>query len=144
MSFRFLVDPSAFAARRGEPVAAAVLDDLSDRGLLAVCGAVETELLHGARTPEDADRALALLRGFDRLTTPDACWRRAARVRRRLLLRHGPAAARAVPLAALVVAATAEHHGAAVLHHDGAYEAIAAVTGQPVRWVTPPSHRHAG
>ena len=36
----------------------------------------------------------------------------------------------------LIIAATAEEHGATVLHYDADYDRIAAVTGQPVEWVT--------
>ena len=36
----------------------------------------------------------------------------------------------------LIIAATAEQHGATVLHYDADYDRIAAVTGQPVEWVT--------
>ncbi len=41
-------------------------------------------------------------------------------------------------MADLVIAATAERHGATVLHYDGDYDMIAAVTGQSTRWVLPP------
>jgi predicted nucleic acid-binding protein len=40
-----------------------------------------------------------------------------------------------LPLPDLAIAATAELHGATVLHHDHDYDVIAAVTGQPARWI---------
>ena len=42
---------------------------------------------------------------------------------------------RAAGVIDLLIAATAEHYGATVLHYDAYYEHIAAVTGQPMRWV---------
>lgn len=45
---------------------------------------------------------------------------------------------RALSMADLLVAATAERHGVVVLHYDGDYEMIAAVTGRPTQWVAPP------
>ena len=42
-----------------------------------------------------------------------------------------------LPLPDLMIAATAEMHDATVLHYDHDYDLIAAVTGQPTRWVVP-------
>jgi predicted nucleic acid-binding protein len=39
----------------------------------------------------------------------------------------------------LVIAATAELQGLALLHHDRAFECIAAVTGQAIQWFGPPA-----
>jgi predicted nucleic acid-binding protein len=38
----------------------------------------------------------------------------------------------------LITAAVAEHHGATILHYDGDFEHIAAVTSQPHTWIAPP------
>ncbi|MFE2721072.1 PIN domain nuclease [Kitasatospora sp. NPDC059327] len=134
MTERFLIDKSAFA-RYAKPPVRAVVDLLFNEGLLALCGAVELEILHGARSKSDADRIREGLRGFDWLPTPDEVWDRAAEVQA-LLTSVGNW--RALSLADLVIAATAERHGATVLHYDGDYDTIAAVTGQPTRWVVPP------
>jgi hypothetical protein len=134
MSGRYLIDTSALA-RRSHASARAVLDELSSRGLLAICGAVELRVLGSARSEQDATRIRDLMRGFDRLPTPEECWGRALEVQR-LLIDGGKG--RAVSLPELVIAATAERHGATVLHCDGTYDMIAAVTGQPTRWVAPP------
>jgi hypothetical protein len=48
------------------------------------------------------------------------------------------------PIPDLLVAATAEVHGATVLHHDRDFERIAAVTGQPTRWIVPPGSGFGG
>ncbi|SCL19225.1 PIN domain nuclease [Micromonospora inyonensis] len=131
---RYLLDKSALA-RWPKPTVAPVLDELSDQGLLAVCGAVEIEVIHSARTPSDAKRARWLLRGFDWLTMPDEVWDRAIDIQVQALRRGNH---RALSLADLVIAATAERHGATVLHYDGDYDLIAAITSQPTRWVVAP------
>lgn len=130
---RFLLDKSALA-RWPKPTVAPVLDELSDRGLLAVCGAVEIEVIHSARTAKDAQRARWLLRGFDWLPMPDDIWDRAIDVQVQALHKGNH---RALSMADLLVAATAERHGATVLHYDGDYDMISAITGQPTAWVVP-------
>ncbi|MFF2042021.1 PIN domain nuclease [Kitasatospora sp. NPDC058170] len=133
MSERFLIDKSAFA-RYPKPAVRAVVDRLFNEGLLALCGAVELEIMHSARSKSDADRIREGLGGFDWLSTPDEVWDRAVEVQA-LLTAVGNW--RALSVADLVIAATAERHGATVLHYDGDYDMIAAVTGQPTRWVVP-------
>ncbi|MFD5081067.1 hypothetical protein ACFWOG_00350 [Kitasatospora sp. NPDC058406] len=55
MSERFLIDKSAFA-RYPKPAVRAVIEPLHNAGLLAVCGAVELEIVHSARSKADALR----------------------------------------------------------------------------------------
>ena len=112
-----------------------MLDELSDRGLLAVCGAVEIEVIHSARTAKDAQRARWLLGGFDWLAMPDEIWDRAIDVQVQALHKGNH---RALSMADLLIAATAERHGATVLHYDGDFDLITAITGQPTAWVVPP------
>lgn len=130
---RFLIDKSALA-RWPKPQVAAILDELSDRGLLAICGPVEIEVIHSARSLSDAQRVRELLRGFDWLAMPDEVWDRAIEIQLDAVRRgiH-----RALSMADLLIAATAERHGATVLHYDGDYDMIAAITGQLTRWVVP-------
>ncbi len=134
MTERYLIDKSALA-RYPKPAVRAVIEPLHNAGLLAVCGAVELEVLHSARSRADALRIRDEMRGFDWLPTPDEAWDRALDVQAELV---GAGNRRALSLADLIIAATAERHGAAVLHYDGDYDMIAAVTGQPTRWVVPP------
>ena len=134
MTTRFLIDKSALA-RYPKPSVRTVVEPLHNAGALAVCGAVELEVLHSARTKADAERIRDEMRGFDWLPTPDEAWDRALDVQTRLI---GKGNRRALSLADLLVAATAERHDAVVLHYDGDYDMIAAVTGQPMRWVVPP------
>jgi predicted nucleic acid-binding protein len=135
---RYLLDKSALA-RWVKPTVAPVLDELSDRGLLAVCGAVEIEVIHSARTIKEAQRARWLLRGFDWLAMPDEIWDRAVEVQVQALQKGYH---RALSMADLLVAATAERHGATVLHYDGDYDMIATITGQDTVWVVPAGTAH--
>ncbi len=96
--------------------ATAVLDELSDRGLLAVCGAVELEIIHSARTAGEAQRARNLLRGFDWLVMPDEVWDQPVEVQIQAVHRGYH---RALSMADLLIAATAERACATVLHYDG-------------------------
>ncbi|MEW2383070.1 PIN domain nuclease [Micromonospora sp. NPDC047707] len=129
----YLLDKSALA-RWPKSAVAPVLDELSERGLLAVCGAVEIEVLQSARTAKDAQRARWLLGGFHWLPMPDEVWDRAIDVQLQALHKGNH---RALSMADLVIAATAERHGATVLHYDGDYDMITAITGQPTVWVVP-------
>lgn len=70
------------------------------------------------------------MRGFDWFPTPDECWDRAAEVQS-LLVERGNW--RTLSVADLIIAAVAERDHATVLHYD----MIAAVTGQPTKWVVP-------
>ncbi|MEH0445677.1 MULTISPECIES: PIN domain nuclease [unclassified Streptomyces] len=133
MTERFLIDKSALA-RYPKPAVRAVIDALHNAGLLAVCGAVELEILHSARSKADAERIRDEMRGFDWLPTPDEAWDRALEVQTQLIAVGNW---RALSVSDLVIAATAERSGATVLHYDGDYDMIANVTGQPTRWVVP-------
>ncbi|MDT0320478.1 PIN domain nuclease [Streptomyces millisiae] len=133
MKVRHLIDKSALA-RYPKPTVRAVIEPLHNAGVLAVCGAVEVEVLHSARSKADAERIRDEMRGFDWLPTPDEVWDRVLEVQTRLIVAGNW---RAVSVSDLVIAATAERHGAVVLHYDGDYDMIAGVTGQPTRWVVP-------
>ncbi|MFD8708363.1 PIN domain nuclease [Kitasatospora sp. NPDC059648] len=133
MSERFLIDKSAFA-RFSKPGVRRALKPLIIRGVVAICGAVELEIMHSARSKADAIEIREGVSGFDRLPTPDEVWDRAIEVQA-LLAAAGNW--RALSVADLVIAATAERHGATVLHYDGDYDMIAAATGQPTEWVVP-------
>ncbi|GGS53422.1 ribonuclease VapC21 [Planobispora rosea] len=131
MTSRYLIDKSALA-RYPKPKVRAVIEPLHNAGVLAVCGAVELEVLHSARSRLDAERIRDEMRGFDWLPTPDEAWDRALDVQTQLIARGSW---KALSVSDLIIAATAERHGAVVLHYDGDYDMIARVTGQPVRWV---------
>ncbi|MRH86522.1 PIN domain-containing protein [Nocardia sp. SYP-A9097] len=127
----YLIDKSALA-RWGKPTVAPILDELSARGLLAICGVVKYEVLFSVRRTSELERVRQLLRGFDWLPMPDEVWDRVNEVQIQLI-RAGNH--RAVSLPDLTVAAVAERHRRTVLHYDGDFDMIAKVTGQSVRWV---------
>ncbi|MDH6227081.1 MULTISPECIES: PIN domain nuclease [Streptomyces] len=134
MTSRFLIDKSALA-RYGRPAVRATLRPLHERGLLAVCGAVEMEVLYSARDAAEATRLRTWLRGFDRLSTHDEVWDRALEVQGAAIAQGNH---RAFSMADLLIAAVAERHGAVVLHYDGDYDMIAKITGQPTEWAAAP------
>ncbi|MET9488917.1 PIN domain nuclease [Nocardia sp. NPDC006630] len=129
----YLIDKSALA-RWGKPTVAPILDDLSARGLLSICGAVEYEVLFSVRRASELESIRQLLRGFDWLPMPDEVWDRVSEVQVQLIHAGNH---RAISLPDLIVAAVAERHRRAVLHYDGDFDMIAKITGQPVRWVVP-------
>ena len=133
MSTQYLIDKSAFA-RWAKPGVAAFLDPLSSSGRLAVCGVIELELLHSARSADDAQQIRRGLQGFDWLTTPDEVWDRAAQIQGALVDRGSW---RALSISDLIIAAVAERHRATVLHYDGDFDLVAEVTNQPMQWVVP-------
>ncbi|MFD9412198.1 PIN domain nuclease [Streptomyces sp. NPDC059989] len=133
MRQRYLIDKSALA-RYPKPAVHAVVHPLHTAGVLAVCGAVEIEIMHSARSKSDADRVREGMGAFAWLSTPDEAWDRALEVQQHLIEAGNWKAVSAVDL---IIAATAERHGATVLHYDGDYDMIAEVTGQPMRWVVP-------
>jgi len=130
---QYLIDKSALA-RRTQPLVRAALDPLIQRGLLAVTGAVEMEILYSARNAAEARRLRYFLAGFAYLPCPDEVWDRAKDVQAQAI-RNGNH--RALSMADLVIAATAERHGATVLHYDEDYQQIAAITGQSHEWIVP-------
>lgn len=133
MTERFLADKSALA-RWNQPAVGAVLDDLDERGLLAISAPIEWELTCSARNKAEGERIRLLLYGFDLLPTTDEVWDRALAVQREALARG---VHRSLSMADLLIAATAERHKVTVLHYDGDYDTIASITGQRTRWVTP-------
>jgi predicted nucleic acid-binding protein len=131
---RCLADTSALARLRHQPVAD-VLAPLIEAGLVATCGVIEFELAWATRTSSELDELRADRdAGYEWLATHDEDWRRALEVQA-ALWRRGQK--RSVRLPDLLIAAVAERENVTVLHYDADYELIAAVTGQPIRWVVP-------
>ena len=131
---RYVLDTSAAGRVRHRQVADRVVPLLS-AGLLATCAALDLEALYSARTPQEyrevrADRRLA----YEYLPTEDEDWQRALQVQAALA---DAGRWRGVGLADLVIGAVAERHRVTVLHYDGDYDSVAAVTGQATAWVVP-------
>jgi predicted nucleic acid-binding protein len=130
----YLADTSALARMR-HPAVAAVLVPLTEAGLVGTCGVIEFELGWATRSGEEFDQLRADRdAGYEWLATHDEDWRRALQVQARL---WSGGRMRAVGLPDLLVAAVAERERVTVLHYDGDYDLIAAVTGQPTQWVVP-------
>lgn len=134
MSHRYLIDKSALA-RRTRPAVREALNPLHERGLLCVTGAVEVEILYSARNANEANQLRRWLTGFDYLPCPDEVWDAALDIQRQAIAKGNH---RALSMADLLIAATAQRHGATVLHYDGDYDQIEAITGYPSRWVVEP------
>ena len=111
-------------------------DELLVDGEIAICDMVRLELLYSTRSAEE----FAALR--DDLAVLRECpigrseWARALEVYG-ALAEQGGLHHRSVKHPDLLVAAAAESAGVAVVHYDEDFERIAAVTGQPVRWLAP-------
>ena len=118
-----------------ETVTRALREVAASAGLLATYAALDLEALYSARTPQEyrevrADRRLA----YEYLPTGDEDWQRALQVQATLA---EAGRWRGVGLADLVISAVAERHRVTVLHYDGDYDGVAAVTGQSTEWVVP-------
>ncbi len=133
----WLVDTSAL--RPHVPAFADVLIPRIAAGRVSICLVTELEVGISARSSAEFARVerdvLALLHHVVLTVRAEA---RAREVQRELVARGQH---RAVAVPDLVVAAVAEVEGLTVLHHDGDFDLIAAVTGQPTEWIVPPGHR---
>ena len=132
MALTFLVDTSVLA-RLGHPEVRAVVEPLAAAGRLGRPAICDLEVGFSARTADEWDRLIEALGAFDPVETTSAHVRRAAQVQR--LIAQRSQRGRKIP--DLLVAAAAEALDIAVLHYDGDFDLIAAVTGQPCTWVVP-------
>jgi predicted nucleic acid-binding protein len=129
---RYLIDTSVLA-RMSQPAVAAPVVPLINAGLVGTCAVLDLEALCGARSAADYEAIRTdRRRAYEYLPTHDEQWQRALDVQRALAARGQ---LRAVGIADLLIAATAEHHGVTLIHYDGAFDHIVAVTGQPAWWV---------
>lgn len=129
----YLPDTSALVRAAHDPTVRVALTALAEQALLATCVTVDLEVGYSARTPAEHSRLrsqrAALL--VDLPITETVCGR-AREVQGLLAERSQHRAAGALDI---LTAAVAEEHGAIVLHYDSDFDHIAAVTGQPTRWV---------
>ncbi len=131
-----LADSSAwFLSRRAD--AAPVKDRLDEHLLadqVAICDMVRFELVYSSRNAAEMAAALAKLDVLHDCPIGKPQWERALTVYRRLA-EQGGAHHRSVGFEDLLIAAAAESAGATVLHYDEDFDRIAAITGQPTRWI---------
>ncbi|MGQ0573183.1 MAG: PIN domain nuclease [Pseudonocardia sp.] len=133
MTAGWLVDTSAL--RPAVPAFAEVLVPRIAAGLVSICLVTELEVGSSARSAADHERVeRAVLDRLHRIVTPVRAESRARDVQRRLIARGQH---RAVAVPDLIVAAVAEVEGLTVLHHDGDFDLIAEITGQPTEWIVP-------
>lgn len=113
-----------------------ILADAVAADELALSEPVLLEYLNGARNSEEYDRFERGLRAARLVRTTPEDWDRALEVHRSLA-QTGPGHQRSVRLPDLIIAAVGERNGLSLVHYDADYDRIAAVTGQPTRWVAP-------
>jgi predicted nucleic acid-binding protein len=131
-----LFDTSALIlAARVRPIGD-ILSEAVAADELALSEPVLLEYLNGARNLAEYDRFERGLRAARLLQTTADDWERALEVHRSLA-QTGPGHQRSVRLPDLIIAAVGERHGLPILHYDADYDRIAAITGQPTRWVAP-------
>lgn len=132
----YLIDTSAAARLFIDPTVRKVWHETVTAGVIAVCDAVELELLFSARSLADRlhkKEQLGALFGW--VATPENVWVRTHQVQQ-LLTERGHH--RSAGVSDLVIAATAEANNLTILHYDRDYETVAEVTGQPTQCISPP------
>jgi predicted nucleic acid-binding protein len=130
---RYLPDTSVWARLSHGSVRSA-LAPYVDRGLVGTCPIIDLEILYSARTGAEHIHFRAQRDAFEYFAMTDEIAQRAVEVQGLLAQR---AQHRSVSIPDLLVAATAERYQLTVLHYDGDYDRIAALTGQPAEWVVP-------
>jgi predicted nucleic acid-binding protein len=129
----YLADKSVWA-RLGQQAVLAAFAPLVDRGLVGTCAIIDLEILYSARSGAQHEHVRAQRGAFDYFPMTDEIAQRAVEIQG-LLATAGQH--RSVSIPDLLIAATAERFSLAVLHYDGDYDRIAAITGQPVEWIVP-------
>lgn len=133
----WLIDTSAL--RPTVPAFADVLIPRIEAGLVSICLVTELEVGFSARSEAYFDQMERdVLSLMNQVVQPIRAEARAREVQRELMSRGHH---RAVAVPDLIVAAVAEVEGLTVLHHDGDFDMISEVTGQPVEWIVPPAGR---
>jgi predicted nucleic acid-binding protein len=133
-----LADPSAWSwsRRRAYPELRGGFDAALVDGELATCDMVRLELLHSARSTTEFAEIRRELAALPDCPIDKAQWSRALWVYEQLSAQGG-GSQRSVKHPDLLIAAAAEAAGITVLHYDEDYDRIAAITGQPTRWLAP-------
>lgn len=129
-----LADTSAWAWSRRAGAVRSTFDEAVIDGRIATCDMVRLELLHSARNHEEFRALREELGVLPDCPIGKSEWHRALWVYERLA-EQGGAHQRTVKHADLLVAAAAEIAGVPVVHYDEDFDRIAAITGQPVRWL---------
>ncbi|HEY7225851.1 MAG TPA: PIN domain nuclease [Micromonosporaceae bacterium] len=131
----YLADTSIYVLQGRHTQVRKRFERLLGEGRLAACQMTTLEFLNNAPDPRGHEALWGVMHGHRWMDVTTAALNRALEVHR-LLARTSQH--RNFPLPDLIIAATAEAHGASVLHYDGDFDRISAVTGQPTEWVVPP------
>jgi predicted nucleic acid-binding protein len=132
MALTHLLDSSVLTRLHHDLVREAV-EPRAERGELGRAGISDLEIGYSARNAVEWDKLAEALQAFELVETSADHLRRARQVQRLLAAKHQRG--RKVP--DLLIAAAAESRGLTVLHYDGDFDRIAAVTGQPCEWIVP-------
>ncbi len=132
MALTHVIDTSVLT-RLGRPEVRAVVEPLTEAGRVARPRICDLEVGFSARNAEEWDQLSEDLDAFQPIDTTATHVRRALQVQR--LLASMSQRGRKAP--DLLVAAAAESMSLEVLHYDGDFDFIAAVTGQRCAWVVP-------
>jgi predicted nucleic acid-binding protein len=134
-----LADTSAWvwSRRPGHRAIREEFDGHVEEDLIGTCDMVRLELLYSARNAREFGELREDLEALADFPIGRPEWRRAVEVYAELAAAGG-AHQRSVKHPDLLIAAAAESAGVAVVHYDEDYDRIAAVTGQPHRWLAPP------
>ncbi len=133
MALTHLVDTSVLT-RLGRPPVREVVERMAVAGQIARPAICDLEIGYSARNEHEWDRLMDTMDAFALVETTATHVGRARQVQRLLAARSQ----RGRKIPDLLVAAAAEALDLVVLHYDADFELIAAVTGQPTRWVVPP------
>jgi predicted nucleic acid-binding protein len=131
-----LADTSAWVWSDRNPLLRKRFDDAVAAGDVAICDPVKLELLHGARNAPEFSAVRTQLDLLRQCPVGPREWRRTLDVYE-VLAHQGGLHHRRVKHFDLLIAAAAESAGLELLHYDADFEAIAAVTQQPMRWLAP-------
>jgi predicted nucleic acid-binding protein len=132
MALTHLLDTSVLTRLRKPEIRSAV-EPKTQLAELARAGISDLEIGYSARNDSEWDQLADALGVFELIETTAEHVVRARQVQRLLASKHQRG--RKVP--DLLIAAAAEARGLTVLHYDGDFDQIAAVTGQGCEWVVP-------
>lgn len=133
---RQLADTTAWHLSRRVPELRGPFDQKTVSGEIGTCPIVTLELLQSARNGREFDERRLEMGELPQFPIVEREWARAIYVYGKLA-HQGGAHQRSVGHADLLIAAAAESAGAELLHYDEDFERIAAITGQPTRWIVP-------
>jgi predicted nucleic acid-binding protein len=131
-----LADTSAWQLSRRRPELQASFTQKTVEGLIGTCAMVSLELLQSVRNGREFDERRLEMDELQQFPIAAREWARAIDVYRELA-HQGGAHQRSVGHADLLIAAAAESAGVELLHYDEDFDRVAAITGQPTRWIVP-------